>query len=67
MYRQKPSLLTVPTFQRTLKMHQGDTRISNLSNGNRAELPNVDSRNMMLIGIRMPLVAERPEKARERQ
>jgi hypothetical protein len=57
----------VPTFQQTLKMHPGDTRISNLSNGNRAELPNVDSRNMTLIGIRMPLVAERPEKARERQ
>jgi len=65
MYRQKPSLLAAPTSQRTLKMHRGGTRISNLSNGNRAELPNVDSRDMILIGIRVPLIAERPDKARD--
>ena len=64
-YRQKPSLLAAPTSQRTLTMHRGGTRISNLSNGNTAELPNVDSRNMILIGIRVPLIAERPEKARD--
>jgi hypothetical protein len=32
---------------------------------NRAELPNVDSRNMILIGIRGSLIAERLEKARD--
>ena len=41
MYRQKPSLLSraVPTSQRTLTMHRGGTRISNLSNGKQSRTP----------------------------